>query len=183
MQSNLITHEEFSSLKNIGVDYNHFKVDECINNAHSDLQEVMGSGFFFDVIKNQNEIEYNDLINGSSFINEKGYDVAHKGLKSVLVDYTYSRYLYEINNSITPFGMVTKQYQDGETVDRNMIKDLVKMSNQNAATKWELIEDYLNVNLSTFPIWARQKNQNHNPTNNTFNTSKFTFLPSSKNRY
>ncbi|MFC6858792.1 DUF6712 family protein [Zunongwangia atlantica] len=180
--NNILTHQDFANLKNIGNNYDVNKVEQCISGALIDLKKTLGNGFYFDLQKNANEADYSDLIEGCQYEDKDGYTVQHEGVKSLLADYTYSRYLYEINNSVTPFGMVQKQYQDGEQVDRNMIKDLVSQNNQDAAMKWQLIEGYLNQNASTFEVWARQNESHINNDNNSFNNVKFTFLPSQNKR-
>jgi len=181
MTNNILSHEDFAAYKNIGNNYDINKVVQCIEGASIDLKKTLGN-FYFDLLKNANEADYSDLIEGAEYINKDGYNVQHEGIKSLLADYTYSRYLYEINNSVTPYGMVQKSYQDGETVDRNMIKDLVAQNNQDAAQKWVMIEGYLNQNASTFEVWARQNESHIHNDNNSFNNVKFTFLPSKNKR-
>lgn len=172
--TNIITHTEFAELKNISKKYDTDKVESSITQAHTDLREVLGGAFYFDVINNIETAEYLNLLNGGEFLVEE-MNFMHDGLKALVADYTYARYLYEINANHTPFGMVGKNSNDSQPVDRNMIKDLVTQANKDAVRKWELIKSYLEQNDVIFPIWAKsQKTVDNNPA--TFNTGRFTFF-------
>jgi hydrogenase maturation factor HypE len=179
--SNIITNTEFANLKAISKKYDNDKVEQCITQAHIDLRGVLGDAFYFDVIKNQ--ATYGDLLNGSEFT-VSDFTYVHDGLKSLVADYAYSRYLYEVNHNHTPFGMVNKNSNDSTPVDRGTLKDLVKQSNQDAAKKWSLIEDYLNANETTFEVWAMQNAQCGTPTNNSngFNSTKISILSTGKRK-
>lgn len=173
--NNILNHTEFNTYKNIGKKYDEDKVEQCITQAHIELRGVMGDAFYFDVIKNQEQ--YTDLLKGCEFsIGEFTY--SHDGLKSLVADYSYSRYLYEVNTILTPFGMVSKNSNDSTQVDRNMIKDMTKQISVDAGLKWQLIEAYLNNNPELFPVWAKQKDNKGDlsPSNSSFNQVRFTFL-------
>lgn len=178
--SNLITHIEFAALKPVVDKYSTDKVEESITQAHSDLSEVLGGAFYFDVINNKDDAEYQELLNGGTYVfNSNTYK--HAGLKSLVADYTYSRYLYVANINHTPFGMTQKNGQDSEAVNRNILKDMIKQNNKDASMKWLLIENYLQENKETFTVWANQQtNDGYNVNDNTnkFNTGRFTFLKS-----
>ena len=168
----ILNHTEFTAFKNIGKKYDEAKVEQCIADAHTDLSETLGA-FYFDVIKNITNTEYAVLLNGGEYT-ENGLELIHDGLKALVADYTYSRYLYEQNTNHSPFGMVVKNSQDSTPVDRNMIKDLVGQTNKLAARKWELIEGYLNANAEKFPVWKKCQNSPNNPT--SFSTARFTMF-------
>jgi len=177
--NNLITHTEFSELKSISKRYDDDKVNKSITQAMTDLREVLGVSFYFDVISNTETAEYTTLLDGGEFSVE-GLTYVHDGLKSLVADYAYARYLYEVNTNLTSFGMVGKNNQDSTPVDRNMIKDLVGQTNKDAGRKWELIEDYLEANIELFPVWAKSKRTvDNNPA--SFNTGRFTFMSTGKN--
>jgi hypothetical protein len=175
--SNIITNEEFKTFRNITYKVDESKITISITQAHTDLREVLGDAFYFDVIKNQGS--YSELLDGFEF-EVDGNEYIHEGLKSLLADYAYSRYLYEINITHSPFGMVQKTNQDSEPLDRNMIKDLVKQVNMDASRKWELIRVYLDANKETYKVWAEQEPEDTED-GTGFNKTRFTFL--STNRY
>lgn len=178
--SNIITHIDFKDFRTISKKYDIDKVESSITQAHTDLMEVLGSAFYFDVIKKQADTAYVDLMEGSEFLKGE-FTLQHAGLKALVSDYTYARYLYEINTTQTPFGMVSKSSNDSTPVDRNMIKDLVHQAQKDAVSKWELIRDYLNANKETFTVWSKQQDTGSiNDGGGSFNEPKFTFISSNK---
>ena len=177
--NNIITHIEFAELRNISNKYDNDKAEASIAQAHGDLREALGSAFFFDVMKNQDNADYADLLEGSEFIKDEMV-YYHEGLKALVSDYTYGRYLYEINANPSPFGMVTKNSNDSQPVDRNMIKDLVGQANKDAVRKLQLIEDYLDVNKETFSIWAKQQESGIDTSDSSFSSTRFSFFSSGK---
>lgn len=174
----IINHVEFSDIKHIGKKYDSNKVDESITQAHSDLRELLGGAFYFDVIKNLENPDYSNLINGGEFIKDE-IEYIHDGLKLLVADYTHARYLYEVNNNPSPFGMVNKTSQDSQPVDRNMIRDLVGIANKDASRKWELIKEYLDINKTFFNVWNITKCSPQS-NNSSFNSVRFTFLSTGK---
>lgn len=166
---NLITAAEFAALRNISKKIDTDKVDEAVELAeNSDLNDILGD-FFFDVVKNQAAENYADLMAGAEFTYE-GENYIHKGIKALLADYTYARFIYMINVSLTPFGAVTKFSQDSQGVDRNTIKDLSKQAQVDASIKFRTIEKYI---LSKPEIFSRYcKNKSGNTGFNSLRVSK-----------
>jgi hypothetical protein len=151
---NLITAQEFAAYRNISKKLNIGKIDECIKLAQSvDLFDILGE-FLFDVIGNKDEASYADLMSGSTFtVSSSNY--IQEGIKSLLADYAYGRYLYAINTNQTSFGLVQKINDDSTPIDRNMIKDMVKLSAQDASIKFRMIDKYLLNNTSTFTRYSK----------------------------
>lgn len=182
-EKSLITADEFASLKRISKKYDLSKVEDSILRAHHDLRNLLGSAFFFDIIANQNEDQYQELLNGTDF---EAYSMffEHEGLKSLLADFAYSRYLYEINVNHSPFGLTVKNSTDSEPVDRNMIKDLVKQNNQDADEKWKLIKLYLETSIPEFTIWKTQDDVDFDSSSqgSRFSQTRFNFIKSKNNR-
>jgi D-mannonate dehydratase len=177
--SKILTPIEFQNLKNISRKYDTDKVEQAITDGQVDLSKVIGTAFFYDLEKNVLEPEYLDLIEGSEFIQD---DLAYyqDGIKALLAEFAYSRYLWQININHTPFGAVSKQYDDGQTTDRHTIKELVKQSNIDADSKWQNIKGYLNINKETFKVWAKQQ-EGCGVTNNKsvgLEQTRFNFLSS-----
>ena len=175
----LITPQEFTTFRNVGNKFDPKKIGEAIEQAQSDLREIMGNPFFFDVMKNHTSPEYTDLMAGSEYT-EGTYLMMHNGIKSLLADLTYARYIYEINTTLTPFGAVTKTHGDSAPVSHSMIKDLVKQTRIDSDKNWQLIEGYLEVNKDTFPVWASQNSCNTSNNNGSFQQTRFTFLSTGK---
>lgn len=158
MIEKLLTVDEFVTFRDIGKKIDSSKIEECIINAqNSDLQNLLG-GFYYDVLKNKNELLYSDLMNGCEFdyCNET---FIHSGIKALLSDYVYARYIYMINVNLTPFGATTKHSQDSEPISRNHIKDLYGQAQYDGGIKFQSIKKYI---LSEPEIFNRYcKNENY----------------------
>ena len=168
--SYLITSTEFSEYRNISQKIDEDKIDAAISLAQqSDLIEILGD-FYFDVVKNASESSYSDLMNGSTF-EYNNEEFVHAGIKRMLGDYTYARFVYMININPTPFGFVTKLSNDSEPIDRNTIKDLSKQAQIDAGIKFKFIEKYILSEPDLFDRYCRNKNQG-----TSFFTQKLTKL-------
>ena len=119
----LITASEFSTLKNISKKIDTSRIEQAIDFAQQiDLYDYLGD-FLFDVVINKDEAPYSDLMNGSTF-SSGSFQFMQAGLKALLADLAYVRYLMSSNINDTPFGLVQKDSTDSTPIDRNLIKDL-----------------------------------------------------------
>jgi len=155
----LITTDEFRVLKPISKgskDSVNDKISELIKVSQSvDLLDVLNN-FYFDLISNEDLQNDELLMNGGTF-EVNGASYVHEGIKSLLSDFIYARYIYESNVNATPFGLQTKNYKDGTPVDIQMIKSLVKQIQIDADIKFRFIDMY----LCAFPEkYTRYKNNN-----------------------
>lgn len=154
--ANLITAAEFVALKKISVKYDSVEVDKAIEAAEeTDLYNILGD-FYFDVKENADEAEYSELMAGSSF-EYCGEKFIHKGIKALLADYAYSRYIFTINFRLTPFGAQTKLHNDSKEVDRQTIKDLSKQAQIDAGAKFEVIKKYILSKPQLFTRYPQNK--------------------------
>ena len=67
----------------------------------------------------------------------------HDGIRALLADFTYARYVYMANVNLTAFGIGSKFTEDSEGVDRNVIKDLAKQAQIDANIKFKTIRKYI----------------------------------------
>ncbi len=148
----IITVNEFKLLKDVGkekVDEN--KINKIIDEAQmTELKEVLGNDFYFDVLSNLDNPDYQVLLSGGTFA-YKDINYHQEGLKSLLADYVMAKFVIQNNINFTPFGVVTKIHQDSQPVERNSLKDMSTQQYQFASAKWEIIEMYLNS--QSFPNW------------------------------
>ncbi len=159
----MITTTEFKSFRDVGKKLDTDKATEAIKLAQGvDLYDVLGD-FLFVVLDNVDSVSYADLMTGSTFT-YGDITYQHDGIKSLLADYTYARYVASINVNFTPFGAVKKLSNDSEPVDRNTIRDTVKLAQQDASIKFSFIDKYLLSDTVTFTdYWT-----GNNPNINTF---------------
>lgn len=156
--ANLITYTEFATFRNISQKIDTPKVEEAISLAQqSDLVEILGD-FYFDVVKNASDPSYSELMDGSEF-EYCGDLYQHVGIKRLLADYTYSRFVYMINVNLTPFGAVSKFMEDSEKIDRNTIRDLSKQAQVDAGIKFKFIEKYILSESTLFSRYCKNKEQ------------------------
>ena len=168
--SDLLTVTEFIALRSISKKVNTEKVQESIDlSEQSDLYQFLGD-FFFDLLKNFGEVSYSDLMAGSEFTYCDEVFI-HKGIKALLADLTYARYIYMINVNLTPFGAQTKFTDDSEAISRNTIKDISTQAKVDANTKFKIIQKYL---LSDPVIFKRYCDSQNVSTG--FNSQKFSKL-------
>ena len=168
--SNIITAIEFASFRNISQKLDTGKIDESISLAQqSDLLNILGD-FYFDVVKNQSEGTYSDLMDGSTFT-YNGYEYEHAGIKRLLADYSYSRFASGGNINFTPFGIHKKLSNDSEPIDRNTVKDISKQAQVDAGIKFKFIEYYILSEPTLFERYCNGKQQGTN-----FSTQKFSKL-------
>lgn len=167
--NNLITAIEFSTFRNISKKLDTAKIDEAISLAQqSDLIGILGE-FYFDVINNKDEPEWGDLLNGDIFTyNNEEFE--HSGIKRLLADYAYSRFIYMINVNLTPFGAVSKIMNNSEKIERNTIKDIAKQAQIDAGIKFKFIEKYIFSKPILFKRYCNKKS------NTNFLTQKFSRL-------
>ena len=151
--NNILTPIQIKDYKDIGNKIDENKIKTIIEQAQiTELKEVLGDRFYFDVLTNKNNPDYAPLFSGCSFTY---FDINYyqDGLNSLLADYFMSKYVIQVNTNFTPFGATNKTPQDGELVDRNTLKDISTQQLQLAGARWEIIYLYLNANPVLFPQW------------------------------
>lgn len=164
----LITAQEFASFRNISQKIGTNKINEAILLAQqNELQGLLGD-FYFDVIQNKDTVEYQDLMNGGTFMCN-GYEYEQAGIKRLLADYVYSRHIYNSNVNLTPFGTMIKETKDGSPADRNTLKDMSLQAQKDAGAKWRIIELYITSQPLKF---KRYNEQYYSKKTNGFSTFK-----------
>lgn len=151
--SNIITVSELQQLKDLGGKVDTNKINPIIEQAQlTNLKEHLGSIFYFDLLGNMDNPDYQNLLSGSSFT-VNGVTYHQDGLKALLSDYFMSKYVLSVNINLTPFGATTKLSNDSQPVDRNTLKDVSTQQLQLAGSRWETIKKYLDNNTTLFPKW------------------------------
>lgn len=169
--NNLLTPEQIKSFKDIGNKIDDKKISPIIEQAQIvELKEVLGDRFYFDVLANKDNVEYQDLFTGSTFTY---YDVTYyqDGLNALLADYFMAKYVIQVNTNLTPFGATNKLTQDSDIADRNSLKDISTQQMQLASARWEIIKMYLDSNYQKFPNW--KYNINGEVNSEPYRTLKF----------
>lgn len=149
----IIEVEEIKLYKDIGKNPDSDKINQLIEESQiTHLKDTLGSQFYFDLYNNLNNPIYQDLLSGSSFTYQN-VNYYHDGIKALLSDYFMAKFVMQINVNFTPFGATVKDSDNSTPVERNTLKDISTQQFQLAASRWELIEMYLDSNKSIFSNW------------------------------
>lgn len=113
----LITKTDFLGRVELSSSLSYDKLNPFIVLAQNcDLKPLLCPEFFYDIIKNYQQEEYQKLIHGETYSDEEGIERVFEGISPVLVHFTYARFIKTgyINN--TPFGSVGKVVDHSEPI-------------------------------------------------------------------
>lgn len=128
-------------------------LNQHINDAQFvDIQRLLGSDFYNDMIRNSTNANYVALLDGGDYAYQ-GITYSNYGLKAVLVHYFYARYVMFGDKTDTPFGFVEKLTPNSQGVDIANKKSLSKDSKDIAFNYWENVKDFLDRNADDYPLW------------------------------
>ena len=148
----LITKTDIRLYRQISKSVDDVKINPFIDDAQLlDLLPLIGEKFYFDIIANP--ANYTDLMEQKTYTYD-GTQIQSPGLKRVLIDFTFARYVMHGTPTDTPFGMIEKQFQDGHQIPRTDKKEIYKQSQQIAMQYWGQVESYLNRNKALYPLWG-----------------------------
>jgi hypothetical protein len=172
--NNIITVAELKLIKDIGNKIDEPKINTVVEQAQlTELKATLGTVFYFDVLANLGNEDYQDLLSGSTFT-YKGVNYYQDGLKALLADYFMSKYALMININFDPFGATVKLSQNNtsEPADRNSLKDISTQQMQLAGARWEVIKMYLDANTTLFPKWNNNTCDPASPSERVFRFRK-----------
>jgi len=135
-------------------------LNQFIDDAQfADLQPLMGSDFYNDMIRNYDNVVYQSLINGGDY-EYNGTTYTNYGLKAVIVHYAHGRYVLNGSQIDTPFSYIEKLNSDGTSkqVSTESKKNTSKMSQQLAFNYWENVKAFLDRNETDYPLWTSNCN-------------------------
>ncbi|MDG3581769.1 hypothetical protein [Galbibacter pacificus] len=161
----LINADDIKQYKDIGKKVDEEKINQIIDLAQDvDLRGLLNNDFYFEVINHKDEANYQDALTGSTF-GLNGALYSHFGIKAILVDFFYARYVMQVNVNITPFGSTTKLSDDSEATPISVLKDIAKTNEQQAMAKWQLTKMYLDANKNLFQFWNTHTSTNDSSSN------------------
>ena len=118
-----------------------------------DLRMFMGESFFLALVDDYPGLTtYTDLFNGVVY-QCNGDDYENPGIKRLLVQYAYSRYIAEGGSTSTAFGMVQKTHQHSTPTDPKLIGRSSAKARSGATSYEDRIKLYLNRNSEDYPLW------------------------------
>ena len=149
----LITRDDISIYRQISsTPYDNVLNQNILDAQFLDIQSLMGSDFYNDLIRNYNDAKYTTLLDGGTY-EYQGITYTNVGLKVVLVHYAYARYVLFGSQTDTPFGYVEKLNEQSERVSLESKKTMSKMNQQVAFNYWENVRLFLDRNSTDYPLW------------------------------
>lgn len=168
---NIINQTTFQRFEDISLNIKSERLDVFINKAQElDLKPFLGYALYYDFIKQFNEDgtlkedapqPYKDLMNGTEYLDKRGYVVLYQGLGPVMVYFAFARFIEDDAVHYTATGPVIKQ-RDGSSA--MSASDLVKLTQQQrsiANAYANETERFLRDHRADFPLWT------YNPKNKT----------------
>ena len=167
--ANLITRDDIAQYRQITDNVHTLKIinQHIIDAQFSDIQKLLGVDLYNDLIRNETDSKYVDLLNGGTYTYDN-VTYTNVGLKAVIVHYAYGRYILQGSQTDTPFGYVQKTNNSSQEVSFAAKKNMSKMNQQMAFTYWENVKNFLDRNKTDYPLW----NSNCNIRRGGFRISK-----------
>ena len=164
MKSNLITIEDIGNIKPITPN-NKNKAGQIILEVQDLWFSKLLGAEFYDYIRSTQD-DLSDLMDGCSFTDCSGNTRYQPGLKKVLVYLFWSRYVYDINFTDTPTGVVTKTRNDSEQLSMGYLNNLSSNYETMAMNYFEQVKEYIMQNKSQYPLFCgcRAHTPNMRPT-------------------
>lgn len=147
----LVSKTEIAAKRPISKSVADAKINPFIEDAQQlDLLPLLGEKLFFDLFKNPSV--YTDLMAEKEYVYDDN-TITSPGLKTVLIDFAYARYVMHGSQTDTPFGLVQKDYEGSTPVSRTDKKEGYKFHQQTAMQYWAQVELYLLRNRDTYPLF------------------------------
>jgi hypothetical protein len=154
----VITTSDISTYKPIST---HANNDEVLNYEKEalefDVRPLLGDKFYTFLISSINDPNIQTLLNGTT---QDG--VKYEGLKAVVVYYTWARYIQYSSEKDTPFGMVNKNSDFSNLFSGERRAAMVTQARSGAYSYWKQMEDFLNNNKTTYPLFESNCKTNVN---------------------
>ena len=129
-----------------------------------DLRALLGIELLQDLQANPATTDNANLLNGCTFVNNKGYTVTHKGVLFVLAYLVHSYYIGKSFVSDTFSGFVQKNRPDAAQLSEGNIRRLQEDDRRIALSEFEVVRQFLNANSSLYPLWLEgQKTKPYTP--------------------
>lgn len=149
----LINKTDIAAKRQISKSVSDAKINPFIEDAELlDLKPLLGELFYSKIVQNPND--FADLL-GPKDYTFNDFQLRSPGLKRVLIDFAYARYVMHGSQTDTPFGMVQKETQDSSPVSRTDKKENYKLHQQTAMQYWGEVVNYLNRHSDLYPLWGK----------------------------
>jgi hypothetical protein len=166
----LITYQKLNEIKPVSVN-NRTKIEQIIKETEElELDKLLGPLFYQEVVDNYTPTTtattettiYQDLVEGSTFVDSCNNTVTQKGLWYVLSYLVYGNYIEVsyINDTLT--GFVQKTRPDAQPISQGAIKNLVNKNREIAFNYFNKVREFLCENYNEFDNWSANKEKKDN---------------------
>jgi len=151
--ANLITRTDIALYKQISKTVYDDVLNPFISDAQfTDVQPLMGADFYFDMIANSGDANYQALLKAGTY-SYQGETYTTVGLEAVIAHFAYARYIMFGSQVDTPFGFQEKTNENSNNVSVSGKKTIYKMNQQMAQGYWENVELFLIRKADDYPKW------------------------------
>lgn len=150
----LIVKADFSAIGVLPAGLDPARLDPIIRKSQEvDLQPLLGRAFYSNIMANVAGAEYIKLISGTTYADANGDPIDFPGLKMVLLNYTWARFLPLHKQTITSQGLVEKTNPYSVPVEQKALSASQAEYRGDALKYWSDVVDYLNANDDVFTLW------------------------------
>lgn len=159
--STILTIAQFQTFRDIGKRVDTDKLTEVLQlTEDGEMYDIFGE-LIFDMIKHAGGTdlgqEFTDLLDGSTYT--VGSDeFTQPGVRAMMSDLAYARYMGVINENVTPFGITVKQDENSAPVDASKRRELGSQSRKDADSKFVKIKHFMCENTEAFKRYFDGKN-------------------------
>lgn len=165
----LIDQITFQNYEDLSVNVKSDRIKFFVKKAQElDLKPFLGHALYYDFIqyfnndgtlKDETPQPYKDLLNGSEYLDKRGYVVLYEGLLPTLVYFTFARFIEADAVHYTATGPVIKHHDNADALSPQEVAKLVQQHRSVANAHANEVEKFLRDNKADFPLW------NYNPKN------------------
>ena len=123
----------------------------------SDVRPLLGDDLFYKIVATPQN--YFELLDEFDFDTKDGNKSKSFGLKRVIAEFAYARYLFKNSDISTPNGLVQKQNENTQNTPIDRAKELYTDQRKTAVTYWLSVERYLTIKRDTYPTFRQNIRQ------------------------
>jgi len=167
---NIINQTTFQRYEDINLNIKPERLNIFIKKAQElDLKPFLGYALYNDFINQFNDDgtlkdeapqHYIDLMNGTEYLDKRGYIVLYQGLSPLMVYFAFARFIEDDAIHYTSTGPVIKNRDNGTSLSSTEITKVVQQQRSIANAYANETERFLRDHKELFPLWnynARNK--------------------------
>jgi len=147
----IINKNDFAGIRNISVNASDDIVNEHIRNAQiSKFVDYIGQELLTRIVNNLTAPEIVNILDEKDYT-YKGKNYTSSGLKTVLVNLSYARYVLNGSDNDTPYGFVKKDSQYSQPTEYKILVGKSEEAENIAFADFRTVHDYLIRHSDIYP--------------------------------